>query len=253
MRDFLEGLGHYFYFAGRALPASLLAWRRPGATLSQLYSIFAGALPLATVLGVSLGVVVWLHLHAVISPEYVQQVPEYLTVAVVLEFAPLGAGLLVASRTGASLGAELSTLRLTEQIDALEALGRSPRLELVGPRVLSCMLTLPLLTIFVNFISIIGSYAAEALGGSLSWTQYGQACLRHLTLAQALPATLKTIVFGYLVGVSGCFAGWNASGGASGVGQAATRGVVWSLLVVLLADVVLVKLIQLLVGPPQLF
>jgi phospholipid/cholesterol/gamma-HCH transport system permease protein len=244
--SWLEETGHYLHFAARALPAAVLAVRRPAELFRQLYTILLGALPLAFVTGLALGVVVWIHLRGVISPEYARKVPEYLALAVVLEFAPLGAGLIVAGRSGASLGAELGSMRLTEQLDALEVLGQSPMRELVGPRVLACMLTLPLLTVFVAVLSIGGSYLAEMLGGTLSWTQYQADCLRSLAPAKMVPATLKTVVFGYLVAVTGCYVGMTAEGGTEGVGRAATRGVVVSIFVVMVANVVLVKLIQVL-------
>jgi len=245
---FLERTGQYCHFAARALVAALLAVRRPADLLRQLYSILLGALPLAFITGLALGVVVWIHLRGVISPEYVRRVPEFLALAVVLEFAPLGAGLIVAGRSGASLGAELGSMRLTEQLDALEALGRPPMEHLVGPRVLACLIPLPLLTVLVAFLSIGGSYLAEMLGGTLTWTQYQADCVRSLTLDKAVPATLKTVVFGYLVGVTGCFEGMTAEGGTEGVGRAATRGVVLSIFVVMLANVALVKVIQVVMG-----
>jgi phospholipid/cholesterol/gamma-HCH transport system permease protein len=110
--------------------------------------------------------------------------------------------------------------------------------------VLACVVTLPLLTIFMVFLAITGSYSAEALGGTMSWTQYRESCLQELTLHNVLPANLKTTVFGYLVGVTGCFFGMQATGGTEGVGRAATRGVVVSTFLVLLSNVILVKLIQ---------
>ena len=104
-------------------------------------------------------------------------VPEYLALAVVLEFAPLGAGLIVAGRSGASLGAEIGSMRLTEQIDALEVMGLSPMTQLIGPRVLAAMIALPLLTILVAYVAIGSSFVAEMLGGSLSWTRYEKSVL----------------------------------------------------------------------------
>jgi phospholipid/cholesterol/gamma-HCH transport system permease protein len=245
---FLETCGRFTHFALRSLPAAFASIRHPGELQRQLHSILLGSLPLGLVTGLAVGMVVWIHLHGVISPEYVRKVPEYLALAVVLEFAPLSAGLVVAGRSGASLGAELGSMRLTEQIDALEVLGRSPLKELVGPRVLACMLTLPLLTVYIAFFAIGSSYLAEMLGGTLSWTQYQADVLRGLTEGKAMPATLKTIVFGYLVGVTGCFEGMNVEGGTEGVGRAATRGVVHSIFLVLISNVVLVKLIQMVVG-----
>jgi phospholipid/cholesterol/gamma-HCH transport system permease protein len=240
----LERLGRFTDFAAHSLIAALGTLARPGESLRQLYGVVLGALPLGLAAGFALGVVVWIHLHGVVERAYIHKVPEYLALAVVLEFAPLGAGLVVAGRSGASLGAELASMRLTEQIDALEVLGLSPWRVLVGPRVLACMVALPIMTIYMAFIALAGSFLAEMLGGSLSWTQYQVDLLRGLAQAKAIPAVVKTTVFGYLIAVAGCYYGMNASGGTEGVGRAATRGVVGSTLLVLLSNVVLVKLIQ---------
>jgi phospholipid/cholesterol/gamma-HCH transport system permease protein len=241
----LESCGRFTHFAVRSLVVALGTWRQPAEFLRQLYVVLLGALPLGLVAGFALGVVVWMHLHGVVERPYIHKIPEYLALAVVLEFAPLGAGLVVAGRSGASLGAELGCMQLTEQIDALEVLGVSPMRKLVGPRVLACIAALPALTIYIAFIAIGGSFLAEMLGGSLSWTQYQADLLRGLGQAHAIPAVVKTTVFGYLIAVTGCYYGMNATGGTEGVGQAATRGVVASTLLVLISNVVLVKLIQL--------
>ncbi len=244
----LEATGRYCHFALRAFPAALASVRRPAALLVQLHNILLGSLPLGLITGLALGIVVWIHLRGVIPPEQRRKVPEYLALAVVVEFAPLGAGLIVAGRTGASLGAELGSMRLTEQLDALEVMGQSPMSRLVGPRVLATVLTMPVLTVFIAFLSIGSSYLATVLGGNASWTQYQADCLRSLTLARALPATLKTTLFGYLVAVTGCYFGMTATGGTEGVGRAATQGVVVSIFVVMLANVLLVQMIAMVFG-----
>lgn len=249
--DRLERFGQAITFAGRAtlsLPAVL---SHPGSMLAQLYQVLMGALPLGLTAGLTIGLVVWLHLRQALQtvggPGAVQYLPQALALAVVLEFAPITAGLLAAGRSGASLGAELGSMRLTEQIDALEVLGHSPVRELIAPRLLACMLALPLLSLFITYIALGAGYTAEALGGSMTGRQYINECLRVLTLRDVIPATLKTVVFGYLIGLVGCWKGLHAEGGTEGVGHAATGGVVGSILLVLVADVVLVKLIQLVV------
>lgn len=243
----LEQTGRFTYFALTALPAALLAWRRPAELWRQLYLLLLGSLPLGIIAGLALGFVTWVHLRGVVNPMVRDQVPEYVALAVVLEFAPLGAGLILAGRSGASLGAELGSMRLSEQIDALEVLGLSPMKQLVGPRVLAAMLMLPLLTILMAYIAIGSSFLAEMLGGSMFWTQYQNAVLKGLgsiSTTKLVLSTLKTIVFGYLVAVAGCYFGMNATGGTEGVGHAATRGVVGSIFLVLIANVFLVKLIE---------
>src|SRR4051812_13054348 len=154
---FLESLGHYSHFALRALLAAPLAVRRPRELLRQLHHILVGSLPLGMVAGLALGVVIWLHLRGALQtvggPGAVMYLPQALALAVVLEFAPIGAGLIAAGRSGASLGAELGSMKLTEQLDALEVLGLSALRELVAPRILACILALPLLTIFIDYLA----------------------------------------------------------------------------------------------------
>jgi phospholipid/cholesterol/gamma-HCH transport system permease protein len=247
----LEALGHHVHFCFRALttvPYALV--RRPGAVFVQLYHIFLGALPLALAGGVAVGAVIWMHgrkpLKTVGGPEAVSVLPQALALVVVLELAPIVAGLIAAGRSGASLGAELGSMRQTEQIDALEMLGVSPLRELVGPRVLACMIALPLLTIFITAAALMAGLVAELSAGSMSVTQYQIACLKPLHLRDVVPSLLKTVAFGFLIGVTGCRSGLLAEGGTEGVGRAATRGVVVSIFFVLLADVVIVMLTQLL-------
>ncbi len=244
----LVRVGLFSHFALRTLLALPAAFARPRALCVQLYEVILGALPLAATAGAATGVVVWLHLRGALQtvggPGAVQYLPQALALAVVLEFAPISAGLLVAARSGASLGAELGSMRETEQVDALEALGLSPLRVLVAPRVLACTLALPLLTVLIAYLALAAGYLAEAIGGSLSSTQYLAEVLRVLTPHDVVPATLKTAVFGFLTGVVGCYQGLTASGGTEGVGRAATRGVVGSVLLVLVADVLMVKAIQ---------
>lgn len=246
MLNLVETVGYFTQFAARVCLQLPRAVFRPAAWLVQLRQVLLGALPLGTAAGLALGVVVWMHLHNVLARFSAEQyLPQALALALVLEFAPTGAALIVAGRSGASLGAELGSMRLTEQLDALEVLGLSPLVELVAPRVLGCMIALPLLTVFLIYFALLGSFAAELLGGTMHWTQYQTEWLRGLRLSDVLPATLKTVAFGYLIGVTGCWFGMTADGGTESVGRAATRGVVVSTFLVLTSNVLLVRVIQL--------
>ena len=244
MLALLESAGRFGLFTGRGLAATIAALGRPGEVGRQLYRILIGALPLGLITGLALGVVVWLHLNGVVPKELARTVPEYLALAVALEFAPLGAGLVVAGRTGASIGAELGTMRLTEQVDALESMGLASTRYLVGPRALAAMIALPMLTIYLAVFALGSSYLAEMLGGTMYPTQYRLALMAGLGQAPLVLATLKTVVFGYLIAIAGCWSGLSAPAGSEGVGVAATRGVVLSIMLVLSSDVLLVKLIQ---------
>jgi phospholipid/cholesterol/gamma-HCH transport system permease protein len=245
----LESAGRYAAFAGRTLVAAVVAVARPRESVRQFYTHFLGALPLAAIAGLAIGVVLWLHLRGILvrfgGTEAAQYLPTALSLAVTLEFAPIGAGLIIAGRSGASLAAELGSMKLTEQIDALEMLGHSPLREIVGPRVLALIVAMPLLTIFMDYLALVGSFLAETSASGMTWLQYRTACLDQLRFQDVTLATLKTTVFGYLIGVAGCFFGMTAGGGTEGVGRAATRGVVVATLSVVISNVLLVKLIQL--------
>jgi phospholipid/cholesterol/gamma-HCH transport system permease protein len=158
--------------------------------------------------------------------------------------APVGAGLIVAARTGASLGAELAAMRISEQIDALELLGLSPLRQLVGPRVVACVVAVPLLHILIAATALSSGFAAETITGSTTYLKYDTAVVRELWLEDVIPAGLKTLAFGAVVGVTGCFIGFYPRPGSEGVGRAATDSVVACVLLVLLADVFLVLLIK---------
>lgn len=247
--ELLAWAGYTLAFALRALPATIAALPRPSWWFTPFYGVLIGALPLALVAGLSLGVVVWLHTRDVLAqtfPPAVAYLPTFLSAAVLLELAPIAAGLIVAARTGASLGAELASMTLTEQIDAMQLLGVSPLRRLVGPRVLACVLAVPLLHVLIAATAIGSGYGAELLlaGDQASLLRYEEAVLLRLDLVDVIPAGLKTMVFGLVVGIVGCHTGLSAGHGSEGVGRAATDGVVTCGLLVLAADVLLVMLIK---------
>lgn len=243
----LEWFGRLTAFAGRAVPATVGAVPRPGEWSRPLYAVLIGGLPLAAITGLALGVVIWLHTRDVLARTgtgAVEYLPTFLAAAVLLELAPVGAGLIVAARTGASLGAELASMRVSEQVDALELLGVSPVRRLVGPRVLACVLAVPLLHILIAATALGSGFVAEQVTGSTTLLKYDNAALRELVLEDVVPAGLKTLAFGLVVGVTGCFIGLNAREGSEGVGRAATDSVVACCLLVLATDVLLVLLIK---------
>jgi phospholipid/cholesterol/gamma-HCH transport system permease protein len=245
--DWLAWLGNLARFAGRAVPQAAAAIPRPSWWIKPLYDITLGGLPLAAVAGVALGVVIWLHTRDVLARTgtgAVEYLPTFLSAAVLLELAPVGAGLIVAARTGASLGAELASMKVGEQLDALELLGVSPIRRLVGPRILACILGTPLLHIAIAAIALASGFAAESLTGHTTYLKYDAAAMRELYLSDVLPAAMKTLVLGLVVGVTGCFIGLNADAGSEGVGKAATDSVVMCVLFVLATDVLLVGLIK---------
>lgn len=243
----LEQTGRWTAFAARALISAAQSVVHPGWWGRSLYSVVMGGLPLAALAGLALGIVIWIHTRGALmrtTPDAVEYLPTLLAAAVLLELAPIGAGLIVAARTGSQLGAELASFRIGEQVDALEMMGVSPWQRLIGPRVLACIVGTPVLQVVIAVVALTSGYLAESIVGDSTWLSYQRAVLEELYLGDVLPAALKTFVFGALVGITGCFVGLNAQGGAEGVGQATTQSVVSAVVLVLLADVLLVGAIH---------
>lgn len=224
------------------------AFKAPQELLRQTHKTLMGALPLAIVAGLAIGIVVWIHLRdalvSVAGPSAMAYLPQALALAVVVEFAPLCSALILAGRSGASLAAEIGSMKQTEQIDALTLLGIRPMQALMAPRILACIISLPILTVFTAYLAIYSGFLTESLTGSMSFSQYQSEVLRVLTLRESLPALGKTVFFGLAIGISGCYYGMETEGGTEGVGKAATQGVVSSIISVLILNVFLVKTIQ---------
>lgn len=152
------------------------------------------------------------------------------------ELGPVLASLMLASRVGAAMAAELGTMRVTEQIDALETLATNPIRYLVVPRILACMLMLPLLVILGNVTGIGGGYVVTTQVLDIAGRFYIDSVQLALTNEAQMMAIVKSFAFGFIVGLMATFHGFNARGGAAGVGEATTKGVVYASVTILIAD-----------------
>jgi phospholipid/cholesterol/gamma-HCH transport system permease protein len=204
-----------------------------------------GSLPLVTAAGLSVGLVSWLQTRRLLQTYGSEALlPSVLAVAVLAETGPILAGLLVAGRMGAGVAAELGSMVASEQVDALEVLGTPAVPALVVPRVLACALALPLLTVVLDAAALFGGLAAEVVAGGLTAEAYWQRSLTFLRLSMIVPATLKTAVFGAVVGLVGCRTGLTVDRSSESIGRAATRGMVRASIAVLAVNVLLVPCID---------
>jgi phospholipid/cholesterol/gamma-HCH transport system permease protein len=202
------------------------------------------SLPLIATSGFAIGVVLSMHTRASLERFGAEaMIPAGLAIALLRETGPLMTALLVSGRVGAGIGAELGAMKVTEQIDALEANAVDAFKYLGVTRILALMIAMPLLTIMMDFSGILGGYVAEAAVSGMSWQQYFERSFTYITYADLLPATLKTVVFGFLIAVVSSYLGFTTSRGTEGVGEASTRSVVTSSMLIILSDVILVKLI----------
>ena len=244
MGQLLDSIGDFIYFGADAIGEAArppFEWR---AFFFQIKSIGWESLPLILASGLALGVVTTLHTRStLVQFGAAALIPELQSEAFFNELGPLVTGLLVAGRAGAGIGAELANMRVTEQIDALETISVNSFRFLVVTRVLACTVVLPLLTVFMNFAGLLGGYLAEYSVSHISILLYLNEAFKDIQLANFLPPTLKTAVFGYLIGIVSCYFGFTINEGSSGVRRAATSSVVLSSLLIILADVLLVKII----------
>jgi phospholipid/cholesterol/gamma-HCH transport system permease protein len=169
--------------------------------------------------------------------------PSAIVFAVIQEMGPIITGLVVSGRVGAGIGAELASMKVTEQIDAIEASAVNPYRLLAATRIVACILMLPLLTLAADAGGLLMGWVAQTLAEPISLHRFINTGFSGATLRDFLPPTFKTAVFGLIIGLVACFQGMRTRGGAEGVGRAATNSVVLASLFVILADVVLVKFI----------
>ncbi len=200
-------------------------------------------LPIVSVTGFIIGLVVAMQTQPVLLRFGAEAyLPGSVGISIVRELGPVITALIFAGRVSSGIGAELGSMRVTEQIDAMEVSGVNPFKYLVVTRVFACTFILPLLTIYVIFISLIGAYVAVLLVQNMSVDYYIGAVIKSLEFGDAIPGIAKTFVFGFIAGIVGSYKGYTATNGTEGVGRASTTSVVVASLLILLFDMILVKL-----------
>ena len=213
-------------------------------TIRQIYELGVRSAPLIAVSGLAVGVVMSLHTRASLERFGAEaMIPAGLAIALVRETGPLTAGLLLSGRIGAGIGAELGAMRVTEQIDALEASAVDAFRYLVVTRVVACMIAVPLLTTVMNFAGMLGGFLAESLATGMSLQLYFQRAFSLIDASDYVPATMKTMVFGFIIATVSSYLGFTTESGTEGVGRASTHAVVLSSMLIIVSNVILVRLI----------
>jgi phospholipid/cholesterol/gamma-HCH transport system permease protein len=210
----------------------------------QLYSLGLRSLPLIALSGMAVGIVMSMHTRSSLERFGAEAIaPTALAIAMIKETGPLVTGLLIAGRVGASIGAELGGMRVTEQIDALESLAVDSLKFLVSTRIAAMTLAQPILTTVFNFAAIGGGFLAETAISGMSFELYFQRSFQSVQFTDFIPATMKTAVFGFVIAAVSSHQGYFASGGAEGVGRASTVSVVASSITLIVVNVLLVRFI----------
>lgn len=174
------------------------------------------------------------------------KIPAMVALAFIREIGPMITALIFAGKIGSSIGAELGSMKVTEQIDAMDVSGTNPYKYLVVTRVLACTFMLPVLALLSDAIGLYGSFVGINIHGATSFQLFYWQVFDTLIFADVIPAFLKTFVFGFAIGIIGCFKGFYSSKGTEGVGKSANSAVVLSSVIVFLLDLVAVQITDLL-------
>ena len=209
--------------------------------LKQCYQMGNKSLLLVSVTGFILGLVFTLQSRPTLM-EFgaVSWMPSMISISIVREIGPVIIALICAGRIGSSIGAELGSMKVTEQIDAMEVSGTNPFKFLVVTRILAATIMLPILVIIGDFVALIGSAIIENTMGDVSFLLYFNQVFEALEFTDLIPATIKTFFFGFAIGLVGCFKGYNSKKGTAGVGKASNSAVVFTSMLLFVLDFIAV-------------
>jgi phospholipid/cholesterol/gamma-HCH transport system permease protein len=168
--------------------------------------------------------------------------PSMVSISIIREIGPVITALICAGKIGSGIGAELGSMNVTEQIDAMEVSGTRPFKYIVTTRILATTFMIPILVLYADAISLYGSYIGVNIKGDVSWALYSAQALGALAYSDFIPAFIKTFFFGFAIGVIGCYKGYYSTRGTEGVGIAANSSVVVASLLVFIIDMIAVQI-----------
>lgn len=216
--------------------------------LRQCFQIGNKSLPLISVTGLIIGLVLTIQSRPVLVDfGAVTMLPGMVAVSLIREMGPVITALLCAGKIGSGMGAELGSMKVTEQIDAMEVSSTNPIRFLVVTRVLAATLMVPLLVLYADGLGILGSWAGANIKGDVSLTLFFSQAFSHVQFMDFLPAIIKSFFFGAVIGLVGCYKGYNAGRGTESVGVAANSAVVVASLLVIIVDLVAVQITDMLI------
>jgi len=211
--------------------------------LRQCFYIGNKSFPLVAITAFIMGLVITMQSRPTLVEFGAQAwLPKMISVSLVREIAPVITALICAGKIGSGIGAELGSMKVTEQIDAMDVSGTNPYKFLVVTRVMATTLMIPILAILADGISLYGGYLGCNIHGVVSWDLFWNQVFDTLVFADIVPSILKTFFFGFIIGIIGCYQGFNSSKGTEGVGQSANSAVVISSLLVFIIDLLAVQI-----------
>ena len=247
LNEFFLEAGDISRFTGRFFQQTFKPRYEIAEFFKQSYIIGYKSLPLIGLTGFIMGLVLTMQLRpSLIDYGVESQLPAMVGIAIVREIGPVLTALVFAGKIGSSIGAELGSMRVTEQIDAMEVSGTNPFKYLVITRVLASTFMLPMLVMLSIAVSLYGSYLGVNLKGVTSFSLFWTQVFDNLSYSDVVPAFIKTFFFGFAVGIVGCYKGYYSSKGTEGVGRSANSAVVVSSVLVFVIDLIAVQITDIL-------
>jgi len=247
MLEVIEYLGGLVIFSVGTLRHILNAPVFLRETVLQMHSVGVRSMPLVSLAALSTGAVLGMQTIDILGKfGAVQYVAAVVGLSVVKELSPVITALLVAGRSGSGISAELGSMVVTRQVDALKVLAVNPVKFLASTRIVACAIVVPLLTALADLLGVFGGLLVAVLQKGIPYRTYIHKTLEFITLADVLPGLFKGAVFGLIIGTVACYGGLRVKGGTEGVGRSTTAAVVLASLLIFVSDVYLTKILILL-------
>ena len=245
--DFFERVGIGSEFAFRFFKEAIFPRYEFKETIRQAYFVGYKSFPLVGLTAFIMGLVITIQSRPTLVEFGAEDwLPKMVSISLIREISPVITALICAGKIGSGMGAEIGSMKVTEQIDAMDVSGTNPYKYLVVTRVTATTLMIPLLAILGDAVSLYGAYLGCNLRGLISWQLYWNQVFETLTFGDVLPYVIKTFFFGYAIGIIGCFKGYTTTHGTEGVGRSANSAVVVASLMIFIIDLLAVQIIDML-------
>lgn len=246
LKDFFEEITALTLFAVRFFKEVVRPPYEIKEFVKQSYLIGYKSFPLVAITGLIMGLVLTIQSRPTLAQFGAESwLPAMVAVSIIREIGPVITALIFAGKVGSGIGAELASMKVTEQIDAMEVSGTNPFKYLVVTRILSATFMLPILVVAADAISLYGAYIGVNLEGDVSFHLFFLQVFEKLSFADIFPAIIKTFFFGFMIALLSCYKGFNANKGTEGVGQAANSAVVLASLSIFIIDMIAVQITNL--------
>ncbi len=245
-RNTFEDVGNVTIFTGQFFKEIFRPPFQINEFLRQCYAIGYKSLPLVLITGFIMGLVLTIQSRPTLIQFGAESwLPSMVSLSLIREIAPVITALICAGKIASGIGAELGSMKVTEQIDAMEVSAINPYKYLVVTRILAATLMIPILVLFADLVGIFGGYVGYNVRGSMSMFRYFSDVFEHLEFLDLMPAVIKTFFFGFFIGLIGCYKGFNAKNGTASVGVAANEAVVAASLSIFIIDMLAVQITDL--------